>query len=58
MHLTFIYMNNFGNSLVVQKIKSNDKLIFDFNKEIDFRIYINKYIRNNQWIEDRRSYRY
>ncbi len=52
IHLTFIYMNDFANPLALEYIKSNDKLIFDFNKEIDFRLYINKYRRNNQWIED------
>lgn len=52
IHLTFIYMNDFANPLALEYIKSSDKLIFDFNKEIDFRLYVNKYIRNNQWISD------
>lgn len=58
IHLTFIYMNEFANSLALEYIRSSDKLIFDFNKEIDFRLYVNKYRRNNQWIEECRSYRY
>lgn len=52
IHLTFLYMNDFAHPLALEYIKSNDKLIFDANKEIDFRIYVNKYRRNNQWLED------
>ena len=33
-------------------IESKNKLIIDPIKEIDFRLYVNKYKRNNQWLED------
>ena len=38
--------------LALEYIKSNDKLVLNNEKEIDFRLYINKYRRNNQWLED------
>lgn len=50
IHLTFIYMNEFHEELARAYIMSDDKLILDANKEIDFRLYVNKYIRNNKWI--------
>ncbi len=52
IHLTFLYLNDFEHPLALEYIKSNDKLVFDNEKEIDFRLYINKYRRNNQWLED------
>ena len=52
IHLTFLYINDFEHPLALEYIKSNDKLVFDNEKEIDFRLYINKYRRNNQWLED------
>lgn len=52
IHLTFLYMKDFENPLALEYIKSNDKLVFDKEKEIDFRLYVNKYRRNNQWLED------
>ena len=26
-------------------------MIIDYNREIDFRLYINKYLRNNEWLD-------
>ena len=51
IHLTFLYMNDFEEDLALEYIKSNNKLILDDNKEIDFRLYVNKYRRNNEWLE-------
>ncbi|MBQ5695596.1 MAG: nucleotidyltransferase domain-containing protein [Clostridium sp.] len=52
IHLTFLYINDFEHPLALEYIKSNDKLVLNNEKEIDFRLYINKYRRNNQWLED------
>ncbi|MEA4825763.1 MAG: nucleotidyltransferase domain-containing protein [Clostridium sp.] len=52
IHLTFIYMNEFASPFAKHYIESNDKLIIDSLKEIDFRLYVNKYIRENQWIQN------
>lgn len=52
IHLTFIYMSDFSEELANEYIKSKDKLILDEDKEIDFRLYINKYKRNNEWLEE------
>ena len=52
IHLTFLYNNDFEHQLALEYIKSNDKLVLNNEKEIDFRLYINKYRRNNQWLED------
>lgn len=52
IHLTFLYINDFEHQLALEYIKSNDKLVLNNEKEIDFRLYINKYRRNNQWLED------
>ncbi|KOA20840.1 hypothetical protein CLHOM_09830 [Clostridium homopropionicum DSM 5847] len=53
IHLTFIYMNEFASPFARHYIKSNDKLIIDPLKEIDFRLYVNKYIRENEWLQNR-----
>lgn len=53
IHLTFIYMNDFATPFGKQYIESNNKLIIDPLKEIDFRLYVNKYIRENQWLQSR-----
>lgn len=52
IHLTFLYLNDFEHPLALEYIKSNDKLVLDNEKEIDFRLYVNKYRRNNKWLED------
>lgn len=52
IHLTFIYMSDFSEELANEYIKSKNKLILDEDKEIDFRLYINKYKRNNEWLEE------
>lgn len=52
IHLTFIYMNEFESPLAMEYINSKNKLIIDPIKEIDFRLYINKFKRNNKWLED------
>ena len=50
IHLTFLYLNQFDSNLAKCYVESKNKLILDFNKEIDFRLYVNKYLRNNEWI--------
>lgn len=52
IHLTFLYLNEFDSELAKCYIESKNKLILDFNKEIDFRMYVNKYHRNNEWLEN------
>lgn len=51
IHLTFLYMKDFEHPLALEYLRSNDKIIINNEKEIDFRLYINKYRRNNQWLE-------
>lgn len=48
IHLTFLEMKEFDTVFARQYIDSKDKLILNELKEIDFRIYVNKYIRNNK----------
>lgn len=52
IHLTFLYMNEFESPLAVKYIESKNKIIINPIKEIDFRLYVNKYKRNNKWLED------
>ncbi|WP_242863107.1 nucleotidyltransferase domain-containing protein [Clostridium botulinum] len=52
IHITFLYLNEFDSELAICYIKSNDKLILDLNREIDFRLYVNKYLRNNEWLSN------
>lgn len=51
IHLTFLYINEFDSSLARCYIDSQDKIIIDYNREIDFRLYVNKYLRNNEWLD-------
>lgn len=51
IHLSFIYMSDFSEELSRAYINSTDKIILNEIKEIDFRLYVNKYIRNNEWLE-------
>jgi predicted nucleotidyltransferase len=53
IHLTFIYMNDFATPFARQYIESSNKLVIDSLREIDFRLYVNKYIRENQWLQSR-----
>ena len=48
IQLTFLYLNEFDTIFAKCYIDSEDKLILDHNKEIDFRMYVNKYLRNNE----------
>lgn len=50
IHLTFLNMTDYDTRLASQYLDSEDKLIIDELKEIDFRLYINKYLRENEWI--------
>ncbi|WP_347708695.1 nucleotidyltransferase domain-containing protein [Clostridium botulinum] len=52
IHITFLYLNEFDSEFAICYIKSNDKLILDLNREIDFRLYVNKYLRNNEWLSN------
>ncbi|MFW2491670.1 nucleotidyltransferase domain-containing protein [Clostridium chromiireducens] len=51
IHLTFVYLNEYDSIFANCYIYSKDKAIFDSNKEIDFRLYVNKYLRNNEWLD-------
>ena len=51
IHLTFLYISEFDSSLARCYIDSKDKIIIDYNREIDFRLYVNKYLRNNEWLD-------
>lgn len=48
IHLTFLYMNEFDTVFARAYIESCNKIIYDFQKEIDFRLYVNKFLRNNE----------
>lgn len=48
IHLTFINMKDFDSIFARQYIDSEDKLIIDEFKEIDFRLYVNKFMRENE----------
>lgn len=52
IHITFLYINEFDSEIADSYILSNNKLILDFEREIDFRMYVNKYHRNNEWLEN------
>ncbi|MDU4939158.1 MAG: nucleotidyltransferase domain-containing protein [Clostridium sp.] len=52
IHLTLLYCNEFSDEFAIEYIKSKNKKVFDELKEIDFRLYVNKYIRNNEWLSD------
>ncbi|CAI3222117.1 Conserved hypothetical protein, nucleotidyl transferase domain [Clostridium neonatale] len=52
IHITFLYMNEFDNTIADSYLLSNNKIILDFEREIDFRMYVNKYHRNNEWLEN------
>lgn len=41
-------MNEFDTDFAREYLKSSNKVIYDFEKEIDFRLYVNKYIRNQE----------
>lgn len=50
IHLTFINMRDYDTVFARQYIDSDDKVIINRFKEIDFRLYVNKYLRNNDWL--------
>lgn len=50
IHLTFINIKDYDTTFARYYLESNDKLIINDFKEIDFRLYINKYLRNNEWL--------
>ncbi|MCR1950666.1 MULTISPECIES: nucleotidyltransferase domain-containing protein [Clostridium] len=50
IHLTFLSISDYDSRLARQYLDSKDKLIIDEIKEIDFRLYVNKYLRENEWI--------
>lgn len=50
VHLTFINMKSYDTIFARQYIDSADKLILNELKEIDFRLYTNKYLRENSWL--------
>ena len=52
IHLTYLYINDFEHPLALEYIKSNDNLVHYIQQEIDFRLFINKFRRINQWLED------
>ena len=50
IHFTFINMRDYDSIFARQYIDSHDKLIINKFKEIDFILYVNKYLRNNDWL--------
>lgn len=50
IHLTFINMRDYDSIFARQYIDSEDKLVIDKFKEIDFRLYVNKFLRENDWL--------
>lgn len=48
IHLSFLYLNEFDTDFAREYLKSCNKVIYDYETEIDFRLYVNKYIRNQQ----------
>lgn len=50
IHLTFINMRDYDSIFARQYLDSDDKLIINELKEIDFRLYVNKYLRENEWL--------
>ncbi|MGL5414528.1 MAG: nucleotidyltransferase domain-containing protein [Clostridium sp.] len=48
IHLTFLTMKEYDTVFARQYLESEDKLILDKFKELDFRMYVNKYRRNNE----------
>ena len=53
VRLTFISMRDYDTIFARQYIDSSDKLVVDEFKEIDFRLYVNKYLRENKWLIER-----
>lgn len=53
IHFTFISMRDYDSVFARQYLDSKDKLIVNEFKEIDFRLYVNKYLRENRWLIDR-----
>lgn len=53
IHFTFISMKDYDSIFARQYLDSKDKLIVNKFKEIDFRLYVNKYLRENKWLIDR-----
>ena len=51
MQLTFLYISEFDSPFAKCYIDSTDKLILDISRKIDFRLYINKYLRSNEWLD-------
>lgn len=52
IHLTFLYLNDFASPLAKQYIDSKNKLVLDPLREMDFRLYVNKYLRSNEWLDN------
>lgn len=48
IHLTFLTMKEYDTVFARQYLDSKDKLILNEFKELDFRLYVNKYLRNSQ----------
>ncbi|MGL5150400.1 MAG: nucleotidyltransferase domain-containing protein [Clostridium sp.] len=53
IHLTFLNMSEYDSVFARQYIESKDKLIIDPVKELDFRLYVNKFLRENHWLIER-----
>lgn len=48
IHLTFLTMKEYDTVFARQYLDSKDKLILNEFKELDFRLYVNKYLRNSE----------
>lgn len=48
IHLTFLTLREYDTVFARQYLDSTDKLILNELKEMDFRLYVNKYLRNSR----------
>lgn len=53
IHFTFMNMRDYDSVFARQYLDSKDKLILNELKEIDFKLYVNKYLRGNKWLRNR-----
>lgn len=50
IHLTFMNMRDYDTVFARQYLDSKNKIILNEFKEIDFRLYVNKFLRENDWL--------
>ena len=50
IHLTFISLKDYDSVFAKLYVESKNKLIIDEFKEVDFRLSVNKYLRDYDWL--------